>query len=404
MKIDPCKIYKLKGVLQHYAWGGFEFIPQLLGNGNAANQPFAEYWMGAHSSAPSLLIDDDVEIALDKLFLAQPELLGEHVRQKFDQLPYLFKILDVKEMLSIQVHPTKEAAEIGFDLEEEQGIDIKAANRNYKDRNHKPEVMIALSDFWLLHGFKPADELKKVLGNIPEFRTFISLFETESYEGLFRHVMQLSQNEVDAILIPVVQREVRRRSFHESDKNEAGYWVGEYYLNKEAKNIDKGIFSIYFLNLVYLEEGQGIFQAAGVPHAYLQGQNVELMANSDNVLRAGLTNKHIDVDELVKHTRFEAVVPKIIDKSITGAGQPIKFLIDDFTISKIELSNQQVKFTTTSPEIVICMEGKVNISAGNQLQINKGEVFIVFAGNEYTIVPENEAVLFKAAVPRIIHN
>ncbi len=398
MKIDPCKIYKLKGALQHYAWGGFEFIPQLLGIDNSIKQPFAEYWMGAHSSAPSMLLDDDVEIALDKLFFAQPELLGEPVRERFNQLPYLFKILDVKEMLSMQVHPTKEAAEIGFDLEEEQGIDIKATNRNYKDRNHKPEVMIALSDFWLLHGFKPADELKKVLGNIPEFRTFISLFETESYEGLFRHVMQLSQNEVDAILIPVVQREVRRRSFHESDKIEAGYWVGEYYLNKEAKNIDKGIFSIYFLNLVYLEEGQGIFQATGVPHAYLQGQNVELMANSDNVLRAGLTNKHIDVDELIKHTRFEAVVPKIIDKSITGAGQPIKFPIDDFTISKIELSNQPANYITTSPEIVICMEGKVNISATNQLQVNKGEVFIAFAGNEYTIIPNGKAVLFRAAV------
>ena len=399
MKIDPCKIYKLKGAVQHYAWGGFEYIPQLLGIDNSSEKPYAEYWMGAHSSAPSMLLDDGVQIALDKLFLAQPELLGERANNKFHQLPYLLKILDVKEMLSVQVHPTKTEAEKGFDLEEESAVPINATSRNYKDRNHKPEVMIALSDFWLLHGFKPADELKKVLSNIPELRSFIRLFETEGYEGLFKHVMQLSQAEVDAILIPVVQKEVRRRSFHESEKDESGYWVGEYYLNKEAKNIDKGIFSIYFLNVVHLEQGQGIFQAAGIPHAYLQGQNVELMANSDNVLRAGLTNKHIDVDELIKHTKFEAVVPEIIDRTIVDSGEAIKFPADDFTISKIELVDKQANFATTSPEIVICMEGKTTISSANQLQVNKGEVFIAFAGNEYTINTEGKAVLFRAAVP-----
>jgi mannose-6-phosphate isomerase len=325
--------------------------------------------------------------------------LGELVKNKFHQLPYLLKILDVKEMLSIQVHPTKTEAEKGFDFEEEKGIDINAATRNYKDRNHKPEVMIALSDFWLLHGFKPADDLKKLLNSIPELRSLVPLFENEGYEGLFRHVMQLSQTEVDAMLIPLVQKEVRRRSFHESEKTEPGYWVGEYYLNKELNFIDKGVFSIYFLNIVYLEEGQGIFQDAGVPHAYLQGQNVELMANSDNVLRGGLTNKHIDVDELIKHTRFEAVVPEILEKE-TISSAIVRFPVDDFAIEKIELTpKHEKKVTTTSPEILICTEGNATITSANELNIKKGEAFIVFAENEYSVTTTDKAVLFRALVP-----
>jgi mannose-6-phosphate isomerase len=399
MKIDPCKIYHLKGAVQHYAWGGFEYIPQLLGIDNTPKQPFAEYWLGAHSSAPSMLLNDEIQIGLDKIFSTQPELLGEQVENKFHQLPYLLKILDVKEMLSIQVHPTKGEAEKGFDAEEGKGVDIKAANRNYKDRNHKPEVMIALSDFWLLHGFRPAEDIKKTLSEAVTFRSLIPVFESEGYKGLFQHVMQLSQEEVDAILLPLVQKELKRRSFHESDKNEPGYWVGEYYLNKVIKNIDRGVFSIYFLNLVYLQQGEGIFQAAGIPHAYLQGQNVELMANSDNVLRGGLTNKHIDVGELIKHTRFEAIVPKIIRKNVVTSGDSIKFPVDDFIISRIELAGEQVKFITTSPEILICIEGAARISSTNELQINKGEAFIAFAGNEYTIANNDKAVFFKASVP-----
>jgi mannose-6-phosphate isomerase len=399
MKIDPRKIYKIKGAVQHYAWGGFEYIPQLLSIDNTSKQPYAEYWMGAHRSAPSILTGDESQIPLDKLFQAQPELLGEQVNRSFNQLPYLLKILDVKEMLSVQVHPTKAEAEKGFEYEEDQGIDIKSPTRNYKDINHKPEVMIALSDFWLLHGFKPADALKKLLNSIPELRWLVEVFENKGYEALFKHVMQLPQAEVDAMLIPVVQKEVRRRSFHESEKDEPGYWVGEYYLNKELHHIDKGVFSIYFLNVVYLEEGQGIFQAAGVPHAYLQGQNVELMANSDNVLRGGLTNKHVDLAELAKHTRFEAVEPKIIDSKVVQSGV-IRFPVNDFAIEKIELTNQQEKIvTTTSPEIVICMKGDATIRCANELRVSKGEAFIAFAGNEYTITTEDKAVLFRALVP-----
>ncbi|MCE3282519.1 MAG: mannose-6-phosphate isomerase, partial [Chitinophagaceae bacterium] len=156
---------------------------------------------------------------------------------------YLFKVLDVREMLSIQVHPDKEEALNGFAHEESMGIELNAPNRNYKDGNHKPEVMVALSDFWLLHGFKQPGDLKQTLTDVPQLRSLLPIFEETGYSGLYRHVMELPLAESDAMLQPLVQKEVRRRSFHESERTEPGYWVGEYYLNREAKHIDKGILA-----------------------------------------------------------------------------------------------------------------------------------------------------------------
>jgi mannose-6-phosphate isomerase len=399
MRIDANKIYKLKGAIQHYAWGGNEYIPQLLGHENSEGKPFAEYWMGTHPLAPSQILNGDAYEPLHDVLKNAPGLLGKKTSEKFGQLPYLLKILDVKEMLSIQVHPAKEEAEKGFDAEEERGVEVTSAKRNYKDRNHKPEVLIALSEFWLLHGFKPKKELVEALST-PQLRSLIPIFQEEGYESLFRHVMQLPQKDVDAMLVPLVQKEVRRRSFHESEKNEAGYWVGEYYLNKKTENIDRGIFCIYFFNLVFLEPGQAVFQGAGVPHAYLYGQNVELMSNSDNVLRAGLTNKHIDVEELIKHTRFEAVHPEILKGEQKGVEQYFSFPVDDFSISKIQLnSGSAYKTKATSPEIIICIDGSAEVKAANTIHLNKGEAFIAFAGTEYEMTANSDAVLFKAAVP-----
>jgi mannose-6-phosphate isomerase len=399
MSIDPRNVYKLKGTIQHYAWGGYDFIPRLLGIDNSGKQPFAEYWMGAHSSAPSHLLNGNASIPLNELFQSNPQLLGSHTRQKFRQLPYLFKLLDVREMLSIQVHPSKEEAEKGFDAEEERGLELTSPKRNYKDRNHKPEVMIALSDFWLLHGFKPEAELKATL-SVPQLRSLIPVFDADGYEGLYRYVMELPQQEVNAMLSSLVQKEVRRRSFHESERNEPGYWVGEYYLNSKTENIDRGIFSIYFFNLVYLQPGQGIFQGAGVPHAYLCGQNVELMANSDNVLRAGLTNKHVDIDELLKHTRFEAVHPDILTGEHGEHENIFHLPVEDFMIGQIILNASDCyTLRPTGPEILICVKGEATVNAGNTLNINKGEVFIAFPGSEVKISASSGAVFFRAAVP-----
>ncbi|HRI22517.1 MAG TPA: mannose-6-phosphate isomerase, class I, partial [Panacibacter sp.] len=174
------KIFKLKGKVMHYAWGGAHFIPQWMGVENSKHQPYAEYWMGVHPLAPSLLLTDEKAFSLRDNINENPiRFLGERVYKQFGELPYLFKVQDVKEMLSIQVHPSKTEAEKGFAAEEAAGIPANAPNRNYKDKNHKPEVLVALSEFWLLHGFLEKGLMKKTLQSVPEFETLFPVFETQ---------------------------------------------------------------------------------------------------------------------------------------------------------------------------------------------------------------------------------
>ena len=400
------KIFKLKGKVQHYAWGGFEYIPTLLGVENTEHKPYAEYWMGAHPSAPASICTPNGELSLNQLVQNyHAEFIGEKVYHQFGELPYLFKILDVKEMLSIQVHPTKEAAAIGFEAEEAAGIKLDSSFRNYKDRNHKPEVMVALSDFWLLHGFRTQDKLKTILTTVPEFTALIEIFGDSNYKVLSEHVMHLQQHNVNAMLIPLIQREIQRKQNGELTKAEPGWWVAKLYENKpqeEWGNIDRGVFSIYFFNIVNVQPGEAVFQGAGVPHAYLEGQNVELMANSDNVLRGGLTPKHVDVTELLKHTVFEAVVPNVMKGEQKENGEVnYPCPVPDFGISKIELNgNSSYQNTANSLEIFVVIDGRKEIKGVTKnLVLTKGEAGVVLAGETYNISTDNYVLAYKAFVP-----
>ncbi len=396
------KSFKLHGKVQHYAWGGYEYIPNLLDFENIDKKPCAEYWMGAHPSASSIINDATNSVSLNEYIKNNTnETITKAVFERFGELPYLFKILDVKDMLSIQVHPTKVEAEKGFDAEEAAGIPITASNRNYKDRNHKPEVMVAISDFWLLHGFKPADELLKTLQDVKEFNVLIALFKQDGYKGLYQFVMEMAQPDVDSLLLPLVERELRRRGSNELNKADAGWWVCKLFEDgKEIKNIDKGIFSIYFFNIVNAKPGEAVFQGAGIPHAYLEGQNVELMANSDNVLRGGLTPKHIDVPELMKHTAFEPVVPNVMGGVDVGNNEVLYTCpVPDFGIKKISLNGNEHASTASSFEIIIAIEGGAVFNGSNNLVIKKGDAMAIFPGETYTIEASGNCVLYKAFVP-----
>jgi len=397
------KIFKLKGKVQHYAWGGYEFIPHWLGIPNTEHKPFAEYWMGAHPSASSDIVTPNGSLSLNELIKGFPEItIGNNVQQKFGELPYLFKILDVHEMLSIQVHPTKEEAIKGFEEEEAKGIPVGAATRNYKDKNHKPEVMVALSEFWLLHGFLQQESLKKVLQSVPEFEKFVSLFKNDDYKKLYQHVMEMSQNEVNALLTPLVHRELQRKKDNELTKDQPGWWVTKLFEHQTSvENIDRGIFSVYFFNIVKANPGEAIFQGAGIPHAYLEGQNVELMANSDNVLRGGLTPKHIDVPELLKHTTFKGVAPNIMMGEQMKTGEKnYSCPVDDFGISKIELKQSQTyNGTASSLEIIVAIDGEMKISGTNNLSIQRGETAAILCGETYNISTLSSVMAYKAFVP-----
>jgi len=397
------KIFKLKGKVQHYAWGGTEYIPHWLGIENKNKEPFAEYWMGTHPLASSTIIRNDKEENLYELIQQQPQLfLGEKTNTAFGELPYLFKILDVKEMLSIQVHPSKENAAKGFEEEETKGIAANAAHRNYKDKNHKPEVMIALSEFWLLHGFLPEDKLLKVLQTVPEFKGFDTIALDKGYKGLYKHVMMMPQDEVDKLLYTLVEKEINRKKKNELTKHDAGWWVAKLYEHeKHLKNIDRGIFSVYFFNIVNANPGEGIFQGAGLPHAYLEGQNVELMANSDNVLRGGLTPKHVDVPELMKHIVFEGIEPNVMKGiDLTSGETNYPCPVEDFGISKIELNAGEIyQSETSSLEIIVIIEGELNIDGTNSLTAKKGEAIAILPNETYTISTNKKLYAYKAFVP-----
>jgi mannose-6-phosphate isomerase len=399
------KIFKLKGKIQNYAWGGTDFIPHLLGLENIEHKPCAEYWMGAHPSAPSTIITNTETLSLLEIINANStESITDKVFEQFGELPYLFKILDVKDMLSIQVHPTKEEAIKGFEAEEAAGVPINASNRNYKDKNHKPEVMVALSEFWLLHGFKLPNEIEKILLETYEFTLLLPLYRKEGLKGLYQFIMEMGQEVVDGMLAPLVKSELSRKSRGELNKSMPGWWVCKLFNNnQDFENIDRGIFSIYLFNIVRIEKGEAIFQKAGVPHAYLEGQNVELMANSDNVLRGGLTPKHIDVPELMKHTLFEGVVPDIMKGiSLSDAEKNYPCPVPDFGINKIEMTGGQ-KFTATSTslEIMIAIEGGAIINSRNGINmvIKQGESVAIFPHEEYSVSTSGNCLLFKAFVP-----
>lgn len=207
--------------------------------------------------------------------------------------------------------------------------------------------------------------------------------------------MEMPQDNADALLLPLVNRE----SLNTHTKEEPGYWVNKLYNgNLPESNLDRGIFSIYFFNIVKLQKGEGIFQAAGVPHAYLEGQNVELMANSDNVLRGGLTPKHIDVPELLKHTTFEGIEANILHSEEGLNGENIYRLpAEDFGISAVHLNTgREYVNTSMSPELFLVIEGSVQ---SGELGFGKGEVIMIVPDTEYTIRGIKDAILYKAYVP-----
>jgi len=262
--------------------------------------------------------------------------------------------------------------------------------------------MVALSEFWLLHGFKPPEEMADILMNVTALRELLPVFLQFGYEGLYKHVMEMPQPEVNRILSPLIQNLSEIYKTELPDKYLEDYWVLkalEQFTHHE--DYDRGIFSIYFFNLVHLEKGEGIYQPAGVPHAYLEGQNVEIMASSDNVLRGGLTNKHIDVPELLKHVKCEPTYVQILE----GEGDLEKIyssLAPDFRLSVYELNeNDEAGFRPVTAEIVLLTEGSIQLHCNTTvIKLEKGHpAAIIFPGEDVKLIAASNVVLYRATVP-----
>ena len=393
-------ILKLQGKVQHYDWGGYTFLPELLGIKNEEKRPFAEYWLGVHPTASAYVAIQNDWKPLQQLIDEEPDAaLTPALRQKFGNIPYLLKVMDVREMLSIQVHPSKENAIAGFERENQLGIPLNAPHRNYKDQNHKPEAMLAISEFCLLHGFKQKEQLQQILEEVIEFQILLPLFRKEGLQSLYRFIMEMEQQSINDLLLPLVKREIRQKQEGLLNKNHPGWWVAKHFNDQHPSgDIDRGIFSIYFFNIVCLQPGEAIFQGAGLPHAYLEGQNIELMSNSDNVLRAGLTKKHIDVQELLANTDFTPIVPNILKGQSRRDGEHVfHFPISDFSLTHVLLnSDTSFEDKAISPEIWVVIEGGVIIN--QQLVVKKGEAFIVFPGQSYQFLSSGKTSLYKAFV------
>jgi mannose-6-phosphate isomerase len=417
-------VLTLRGVVQHYEWGGHNFIPDLLGIENATRRPFAELWIGAHAKAPSLAEVAGASEPLNKLIAEAPDaILGQAANARFGgRLPYLFKILDVRKMLSIQAHPTLEQARRGFARENAEGIGLAASCRNYKDDNHKPEIGVALTEFWMLHGFRPLEQIAATFTQTPELGALMPGFtqrlvqagghaghhdheaRRELLRELYSTLMTMPQEQVDLLLDGLL---ARLQANPTSDKNSADYWA-----LRAAENFplpgghrDRGIFSVYLLNLVHLLPGQGTFQPAGVLHAYLEGVNVELMANSDNVLRGGLTTKHVDVPELLNILTFEGGTPNVLDGELTSSQERVyRTPAAEFELSRIGLAPQSrcAGDAAYGPKALLVLDGSATLTSARQcLSLRRGSIAFVPCGTDFVIETRAEGlVVFQAGLPR----
>ncbi len=379
-------IFHLEGKVKNYDWGGFSFLPGLLQLENEEKKPFAEYWIGTHPGGPSNFCNE----------MGESRPLEEFT----GPLPFLFKILDVREMLSIQVHPAKPAAEEGFERDNLAGIALSDPRRNYRDPNEKPELMVALGPFWLLHGFKPTEELHDILINVQELSELLPVFHNKGYEGLYRTVMEMPQQDVNRILHPLRDKIFVSFDRRELSPDSEDYWAASAMRSfTKSNDIDRGVFSIYFFNLLRLEKGEGIFQAPGVPHAYLEGRNVEIMGNSDNVLRGGLTNKPISIPELMRNLNFEATHPGIILPEKEEREWRYETPTNAFELSSMELqADSTERISGPQQEILMNVKGAVEVSCGNRsLILGKGHpALLVSEGEEIRLDVLEDCLIFRA--------
>ena len=394
----------LKNTIQEYAWGSKTAISGLLGLRTVTDAPQAELWMGAHPKAPSSVHCDGRWRSLLELIEKDPEeVLGKAAALRFsNKLPFLFKVLAAANPLSIQAHPNRDQARKGFARENEQGIPLDAPRRNYRDDNHKPEIICALTQFWALNGFRSISEILALLDRIEipslagSTKSLRKCPNQEKLRSLFHHLITLEQEKQ----VLVVKEAIASAEVHR-DLDSLRAWM--IRLDEEYPG-DIGVLSVVLLNLIRLEPGQAMYLPAGEPHAYLKGVGIELMANSDNVLRGGLTQKHIDVHELLSILNFTEGPVEVLTPEETSSGEAFyRTPAREFSLSVIKVTGVD-SFTSErerSVEIIICTEGKAEVTELGSTEttpLAQGTSIIVPAAVEQYRI-EGSATLYKATVP-----
>jgi mannose-6-phosphate isomerase len=398
------QISLMKNIVQEYAWGSYTAIPELLGNVSPAKTPQAELWMGAHPKAPSMVKCDGNWKSLLELIEKNPhDILGEKVAEKFDNsLPYLFKVLAAAKPLSIQAHPSRDQAKRGFERENRVGIPLDAYNRNYKDDNHKPECICALSLLWALNGFRKISDIVGLMEKIcpkglkNELDNLRGEPNSLGLKNFFQAMMTMDRDRQKQIIADAITNAQKL-----IDDNQAYKWMIDLHREYPA---DIGVFSPVLLNLICLKPGQAMFLKAGELHAYLDGVGIEIMANSDNVLRGGLTPKHVDVPELLKVLNFEErEVDILIQEESNNYESIYSSSAEEFILSVISVKEGRIYNSPLdrSVEILLCTDGNATVfdsEENDKIDISGGRSVIIPAiVGKYRI--EGNATLYKAAVP-----
>lgn len=379
----------LEGALRAYPWGSRTLLAELRGTPSPAPTPEAELWFGAHHAAPSTLAGRP----LDAVIAEDPQAaLGERVAAAGGgELPFLVKLLAAGAPLSIQAHPSRAQAQEGFERENAQGVALGDPRRNYKDPNPKPELITALTEFRALAGFRPAArtrDLFDALGLTRYAAMFAADEPDESIRAVFTTLISLPTQLRHALLDDAT---AAARTLTASDEDT---WMtgiaGTFLQLTERYPGDVGAFAALMLNHVVLAPGEALFLDAGQPHAYLSGLGVEVMANSDNVLRGGLTSKHVDVPELAKVLNFTSLEHPYAPVSQRGGVYEFQLPVDDFQVSRHELGgDEHLTVDTDGPAIVLCTAGVVR--AGD---------FELRPGQAAWIPASDPAVAFTGAADR----
>lgn len=382
-------------VVQNYAWGDSGFLAKLQRR-EPSGLPEAELWIGAHRSAPSQLVDDGR--ALDGVIEGDPvRALGAQVAEAFGELPFLTKILCAAEPLSIQTHPSRTQAQAGFSRENDAGLALDSPVRSYRDANHKPELICALTPFEAKCGFRPLDETRELFSaladsGLDEIRARLREVgpEADVVAGLVGWLLRLD----DGRATEVVAATARAASSVSAPPEHAAAlgWVEELALSYPG---DVGVTVSLLLNHVVLAPGEALFLEAGVLHSYLRGSAVEIMASSDNVVRAGLTPKHVDVEELMNIGVWAPGAPAV--QAANGPVHTLDASVVDFSLTRLELDGEMT-FEVAGPETLLVVEGQAEVTTlSRDLSVEPGQaVWVPASDRSYGL--RGRGLVFRSAV------
>lgn len=395
--------FALFGQVRPYAWGSRHFIAELQHRPAPSSAPEAELWLGAHPAAPSRLGAESGPSLLDFIAESPSERLGDAVSARFGgELPFLLKVLAAAEPLSLQAHPSAEQAQQGFTREQALGVPLSAETRSYKDTRHKPELIVALTPFTALCGFRAARSTARLFLELgaPELQPYAKRLELDdsalALRSVFEMLMSASPSEQRA-LSAATHAAVCARAPAAVEFTKELAWaerIGRLYPG------DPGLVAALMLNLLELAPYEGLYLPAGNLHAYLDGAGVEIMASSDNVLRGGITKKHVDATELLRILDFRELEPQPLRALASAEGEQVyPAPADEFRLSYFDVSEPVAVPTRGGPEILLVTSGGVELSAeGGTLQLERGAAaFISAATASYRL--SGGGIVFRASVP-----